>query len=486
MQKHKLISDVVDQGICIGCGVCAGVCPGKNIEMRWSENGELNPYIDQGCLPQSCICIDACPIINAETNFVVEMARLQRPDSQFVPITYPQSHPLVGKYTACYAGYTEKEKEREKSSSGGMLTFLLKELLLTKSVHGIISVVDSDTPSERLFKFDVLRSEEELDRAAGSKYYPVEISDILKFLKKDKSDDVYALVGLPCLLKGVENAVKLLPHLAKKIRYTFSLTCGQLPNRFYTESLAEYSGVSIDELKTVKYRGKEKTLSASNFVFKAFKTSGESGKPLYWMTQPSYLWENSFFIHGACKFCDDVFGRTADAIFMDAWLPQYASDPKGHSFVVVKDIDIDKLVREKAASGLCNAETISIDSIVKSQYDQIEKKTEMLSGHLYMAKKNGMRITKRTVEPSKQHYKHWEKDINLQWETMNQSKLIWKQLKSNGSETTFFENIAPIEKKIARRKKIKYLKQGLLKMGRSPHKTLVRIVDYQVKKLSWL
>lgn len=483
MHKHKLISEVVDQGICIGCGVCAGVCPGKNIEMIWSENGELNPYIEEGCAPESCICVSACPILNAETTSVVDVLKLQPLNNEKVVTSFHPTHPLVGSYTSCYVGYSDSKIEREKSSSGGMITLLLKDLLTSEKVDGVIAVVDSETPHEALFKFDILRSVDEIALAAGSKYYPVEISEILKLLKKDKSDDVYALVGLPCLLQGVQNAVKLLPRLAKKIRYTFALTCGQLPNRFYTESLASYSGVPVEELKTVEYRGKESTSSASNFVFKAFNMSGESGKPLHWVTQPSYLWENSFFIHGACKFCDDVFGRTADAIFMDAWLPQYASDPKGHSFVVVKNTNIDTIVREKAASGICSVDPISIDDVMQSQHSQIVKKTEILAGHLHMAQEKGIRITKRAVEPSKQHYKRWKKDIDLQWETMNLSKVIWQQLKEKGNEAMFFDNIEPLEKKIAWRKKMRYLKQGFIKIGRSPHKTIGRILRHQVNRL---
>ncbi|MPN28404.1 hypothetical protein SDC9_175845 [bioreactor metagenome] len=38
---------VVQNNLCSGCGVCAGVCPAGNLAMEWNERGEYTPS-DQG------------------------------------------------------------------------------------------------------------------------------------------------------------------------------------------------------------------------------------------------------------------------------------------------------------------------------------------------------------------------------------------------------------------------------------------------------
>ena len=34
---------IVKNDYCIGCGVCAGICPSNNLYMDWSNTGEIIP-----------------------------------------------------------------------------------------------------------------------------------------------------------------------------------------------------------------------------------------------------------------------------------------------------------------------------------------------------------------------------------------------------------------------------------------------------------
>lgn len=470
MHKHILISEVVDQGICIGCGVCAGICPGKNIEMRWSDKGELNPYIDNGCAPEICTCISACPILNPLWE-------------NKTPVEPMLSNDVLGDYIASYNGYSTQGEQHINGTSGGVLTWLLSALLKERKIDGAIAVVESSNPTERLFEFKILESIEEIEAASGSKYYPVEISEIMRFLKKDKSSKRYALVGLPCLITGMRQAQQFNKHIDSKILYMFSLTCGQLPNRFYTEALASYSGISPATLASANYRSKEGTLNARNFIFHASDIHGNKGQSLSWDTKPWHLWKNSFFIHGACKICDDVFGKHADVVFMDAWLKHYSDDPKGHSLIVSKNKDLDTFITDKIQNGDVYLTPEPIDNILLSQKNVITKKTRNLSAHLYKLSQEGFRITPRRVAPDKNHYEMIKERINLEWKILNTSKERWKKLKDEGHEATFFTTIDDLNTKIHTLEAKEKRAQKLQKFTKNPLRILTNVLKHQLSKI---
>lgn len=41
----NVIDKVVHKSLCIGCGVCAGLCPNHALRMEFNAYGELNPVI---------------------------------------------------------------------------------------------------------------------------------------------------------------------------------------------------------------------------------------------------------------------------------------------------------------------------------------------------------------------------------------------------------------------------------------------------------
>lgn len=43
--KQSVITNVVRHDLCIGCGLCAALCPQEALEMAWNQHGEYNSIV---------------------------------------------------------------------------------------------------------------------------------------------------------------------------------------------------------------------------------------------------------------------------------------------------------------------------------------------------------------------------------------------------------------------------------------------------------
>ena len=68
MAKSNIIKDVVATDLCIGCGVCAGVCPHESLAMQFNRYGELVPTQVKNCHEGCELCSFVCPFFEQSDN----------------------------------------------------------------------------------------------------------------------------------------------------------------------------------------------------------------------------------------------------------------------------------------------------------------------------------------------------------------------------------------------------------------------------------
>lgn len=316
--------NVVKKGLCSGCGLCAGISNGC-IKMRFNRVGEWNPVISN-C--RDCgLCASVCPSINKlDTDIFV---------------TY------YGDYLRCYAGYSKVGNEREKASSGGLATRILKVLLEEKLVSKVVVVGQSEDP-DKLFAPVIVSESAEIDKYAGSKYYPVEFSEIIKYLKSNNEE--IAIIGLPCVIRGLRLIQKKYPAIGRKVKYLLGLTCAHNKNKTYTDLLISEAGAKRNEITNVNYRVKKDTKSALEYYFQATSKDGKKSAKVVNEGFTRDLWVKGFFSLSACVHCKDLVSEHADISFMDAWVEPYVSDTRGTSFVIVRNEQLKELL-EREFSG---------------------------------------------------------------------------------------------------------------------------------------
>ncbi|PSL15794.1 coenzyme F420-reducing hydrogenase beta subunit [Marinobacterium halophilum] len=385
MKKH-VVNEIVANDICSGCGVCAGVCPSKILDMNVQANGDLAPDITAECPPRCVLCLDVCPFSSNSISIT------QLTDEKFTDPEVKQ-HEAVGKYTDNIVGYSPTH--RSTGASGGMLSWLLEAMLRENLVDAVITVSSSsdNRPSDGLlFQMTEFTCAEQVRAASGSFYYPISAGARLRSIQDLKEGKRYAVVGLPCTLKGIALAMRKLPVLRRSIAYTFGLVCGHLPNVFYTEYLSKVSGCEPDNIGSVSYRGENPGRPANNYLFRAVDKSGKSGRPVPFYGAISNAWVSRQFQLNACNFCDDLFAEVADASFMDAWLPEYMADHRGHSIVTVRNPEIMTVFERGRKGNSCSFEPIDIDKVADSQASQWEGKSSRLQVQMALAVKQGKKI----------------------------------------------------------------------------------------------
>ena len=342
-RKANVVDQVVARGLCCGCGVCAGTVTCGRLRMSCTSDGE---YVPQALDCSDCgACLAVCPF-----------ALPQTPLNQETPL---------GKVWATYVGHSLVDDERAKGSSGGLVTRLLKTLLERELVDGVVAIVPTGQP-DRLFAPAILHTPEEIAMAGGSKYYPVQFSQILQRLHKE--DGRYAFVGLPCVVTALRKAQARYAWVEQRLPYILGVTCGHQVSKQYTTLLAYLSGLGQQPLVNVEYRAKNGAKLADDYIFRATTEEGVTGRALRFAgDRVNQIWCNNLLTPDACFACVDLFAFQADATFMDAWLPTYVTDNLGTSLVIVRNQALDPILQAEHEQGRVKVAPISEAEIMASQ-----------------------------------------------------------------------------------------------------------------------
>lgn len=376
---------IVANDYCIGCGVCAGVCPVENLEMQDSSGFGYVPA-DQGVCRDGCdLCLRVCPFASQNDNEddIASALYETAPGSQHCA--------EAGFYSGSYAGYVTDAEHRWQSGSGGIASWFLSELLRSGVVDRVVCVVKTGNIGS-LFEYRIMDSSEEVLQAGKPAYYPVELSGVLKLIMDTPRK--YAVIGLPCFVKALRLAASRNHDLQERLRVCIGLVYGQLCSKGFTELLIRHKGLDAGDITEVCYRAKQEGASARSYGVSFKDANGAE----YSFTDMKFFWRLwHMSALRPCSFCDDVFAETADIVFMDAWLPEYILESRGTNLVITRSSEAGEMLLNGRNKGEICLEPLPVDRILDSQRGVIRKKRQGLAYRLYLQEKKAQ-ITKR-VQP---------------------------------------------------------------------------------------
>jgi coenzyme F420-reducing hydrogenase beta subunit len=373
-------------GLCIGCGACAAQAAGAGMQMRLDRYGQYKPTSlrDRPRRSQGEIST-ICP-------FSPEAANEDEIAAHRFPAA-PRHDPCIGRFEAAYVGYAEEGDFRRQGSSGGMVSWVAAELLRRGWVDGVAHVaanIRSDA-DHRLFAYTISRTPEALSAGAKSRYYPVELSEVLSTIRSVPGR--YAVVGIPCFIKAVRLSCLEDPVLDQRIAYTLGLVCGHMKSARMAESFAWQMGAEIDDVATFDYRMKNADRPANWYTAQLTMPDGATRKKDWWHLADGD-WGAGFFQNSACNFCDDVAAETADISFGDAWLEPYSSDGRGTNVVVVRSPEMRDMIAVGIASGRLALQQVDADFVAATQAAGLRQRRQGLAFRLAWPRP-GLRPRKR-------------------------------------------------------------------------------------------
>ncbi len=180
-----MVEQIVEGGLCIGCGLCQSLAPPDHIQVVMTPEGRERPVVRVPLDPQTLERINAvCPGTRVEG---------ARPGAQS---TGARTDLIWGPVERLAIGYAADPRVRHRASTGGVLTALGQFLLESGRVKFILHVSASAAApmrTERRLSFDAASVLE----GAGSRYGPA--ATLIDFTSALDRQEPFALIANPAI-----------------------------------------------------------------------------------------------------------------------------------------------------------------------------------------------------------------------------------------------------------------------------------------------
>lgn len=329
---NNVIDKTLKHDLCIGCGVCANVCPNYAIDIQYSKFKEYIPVLDKKKCTNCGLCVSFCP--NTSGTMKNEAKKI---GLSFPSVTYgirDSQH---------YVSWNYNDEERLKSASGGVITKFAKHLLNHGYIHGVIHAERILAKrGENHYQACISTTEDEISKRASSIYAPVCFDKIFKELEKQKT---YLFIAPPCIIRAVKKLFNENPKFKDIKLITLALICSHNVNGQYTDYLADLNNLAKNVPYYINLRNKDNIKDANNFNSHYYDEKEDFLKLNRHKSGYTKTWRGYYFAMNCCNYCSDFWGYEADISVKDAWGRWADEDALGKSIVIIRNEFVDKLFK---------------------------------------------------------------------------------------------------------------------------------------------
>lgn len=356
--SKSVITQVVQSGRCVGCGLCEAVAAPGKVHMMFSAEGFLRPRVDAELSDsEAALFRSTCPGWG--------LSHAPRPPEV-------RNHRIWGPLVTVETGYAESAVIRRQGSSGGVISALAAYLLESGQVDFVAqNAVDRDDPLGN--QVQASRCVDDVVHAAGSRYAPASpLRRIEEYLATGKR---FAFVGKPCDVAALRALGRSDPRVAAQVPFMLSFMCAGVPSRVGTVQVLKRMGVDEHQVSSFRYRG-----DGWPGMARAETLDGRAFEMDYNTSWGEVLNKHLQF---RCKICPDGTGEFADVVCADAWYgkdgyPDFA-ERDGRSLVLARTAAgralLDAALRHQAV----HLEPLAVEEIAKMQPYQVARKQLVLA-----------------------------------------------------------------------------------------------------------
>ena len=349
---------IVEQGLCIGCGLCQSIAGPDSIQVVKTSTGYLHPIV-VGVLDNETVddIYDICPgprVDGLPSDLIDEATK--------VDIVWGPMQRIV----RAWAG---DPNLRFEGSTGGVLSALASYLLSSKRVEFILHVKASTTEptfGERHLSFNHV----DVMEAAGSRYGPTAaLIDIREVLDRGQP---FAFIGKPCDISALRNFARHDKRVEQLVKYWLTPVCGGYMQPSSTESFLYRNDVKPEDVTAFRYRGRG-CPGPTRIETK------EHVKELHYLDfwgEDASQWSLPF----RCKICPDGIGEAADIAASDTWpggsptRQDSENDPGTNAILARTSIGLELLESAQRDDAITIDHDVTADDLSCYQPHQMRKK----------------------------------------------------------------------------------------------------------------
>ena len=369
MSVINSLSDITENGLCIGCGICQSIAGNENISISMTEKGRLEPKENK---PLNNEIFDKikkiCPGVIVEGLPKEVIANKSKYDL------------VWGYYLSLFYAWSTDKDIRFKSSTGGLLNGLSLYLLESKKVRFILHTgTDPKQPMRSVSRYSY-NKQELLNSGSCSRYGPS--SPLDKFNEALNKDEPFAFVGKPCDISAIRQLSKIDRRVNELCKYLLTLVCGGFGEFTKSQDFIDSFNVKEEELSIFRYRG------YGNPGKMYIKTnSGEEHDKEY-----NSFWgeESTWRVPFRCKICPDAIGDSSDLAALDTWPGgSPVGEDEGFNAAIIRTKKGYDLVHDARDAGYIKiGNHLKIEDINDFQPHQVSKKKAVYARHQGMKNVN--------------------------------------------------------------------------------------------------
>jgi coenzyme F420 hydrogenase subunit beta len=324
--------EVIDKGLCHGCGTCVGVCTSGASEISYGLDYDDDPQPRlKGECEECGACYESCPGANV-------------PMPEIDTMVFGRHRNLgtesLGILSECLGGFARDEHLRTIGAGGGATGALLAYALEKGIIDGaLISAPDHHKPWRIIPK--LISTSHEAHQLSEYSYCLVPVNTLFREASVSGAHTRLALVGLPCHIHGWRKVqlLKKLEPIINSVVLSIGTFC---PTNFfwqYTKHvLVEKCGIDdFAEISHITFHGGDTPKHLCVTLANGHQREVDAFTHL--------LWGLGNFVHQRCSVCTDWSAELADISVGDFWEPWPSPGSPGWSTIISRTRHGDEIVQ---------------------------------------------------------------------------------------------------------------------------------------------